>query len=116
MTIPLLRHGSFSSHVRDLQTALNAALSPSPNLIIDGVFGGQTYAAVRRFQTERRIDPDGGGRSHHPMRATGRAAWFADDPQHPPDPPTHTADLLGRRHGDAEELHPRRDHRRDPPI
>jgi len=59
MTIPLLRRSSSGSHVRDLQTALNAALFPSPNLTIDGIFGGQTDAAVRRFQTERRINVDG---------------------------------------------------------
>ena len=59
MTIPLLRRGSSGSHVRDLQAALNAALFPSPNLTIDGIFGGQTDAAVRRFQTERRINVDG---------------------------------------------------------
>ena len=59
MTFPLLRRGSSGSHVRDLQNALNVALFPSPNLFIDGVFGGQTDTAVRRFQTERRINPDG---------------------------------------------------------
>lgn len=59
MTIPVLRRGSSGPHVRDLQTALNAALFPSPNLATDGQFGANTETAVRRFQGERRIAVDG---------------------------------------------------------
>lgn len=59
MAIPLLRLGSSGPLVRDLQTALNAALLPSPNLTVDGTFGNNTNTATRRFQTERRIPVDG---------------------------------------------------------
>lgn len=59
MAVPLLRLGSSGPLVRDLQTALNAALLPSPNLSADGVFGTQTDVAVRRFQTFRRVPADG---------------------------------------------------------
>ena len=59
MAYLLLRRGSSGSQIRDLQNALNAALLPSPNLTVDGVFGNQTEAAVRRLQTERRITSDG---------------------------------------------------------
>ena len=54
-----LHSGSSGQDVRDLQTALNAALLPSPNLPVDGNFGPQTDRAVRRFQTERHILSDG---------------------------------------------------------
>jgi hypothetical protein len=40
MTIPLLHLGSSGPHVRDLQTAFNAALFPSLNLIIGAPRGG----------------------------------------------------------------------------
>jgi hypothetical protein len=40
MTIPLLRLGSSGPHVRDVQTAFNAALFPNLNLIIGAPRGG----------------------------------------------------------------------------
>lgn len=55
----LLKKGSSGPEVKALQAALNAALLPSPNLTPDGAFGGLTETAVKRFQTERRISPDG---------------------------------------------------------
>lgn len=54
-----LRIGSSGQTVRDLQTALNLALFPSPNLTVDGNFGTQTDQALRRFQTGRHIASDG---------------------------------------------------------
>ncbi len=57
--MPILRSGSTGQAVRDLQTALNLALSPSPALTVDGTFGPQTVQAVCRFQTERHIAADG---------------------------------------------------------
>jgi peptidoglycan hydrolase-like protein with peptidoglycan-binding domain len=57
--MPTLRSGSNGQAVRDLQTALNLALLPSPALAVDGNFGTATDRAVRRFQTERHITSDG---------------------------------------------------------
>jgi len=59
MAVPVLRSGSSGPHVVDLQNALNRALVPSPSLTPDGSFGPKTLAAVRAFQTQRRIAVDG---------------------------------------------------------
>lgn len=59
MAVPVLRSGSSGPHVVDLQNALNRALVPSPGLTPDGSFGPKTLAAVRAFQTQRRISVDG---------------------------------------------------------
>ncbi len=57
--MPLLRTGSRGPDVVALQNALNRALVPNPGLTADGVFGARTDAAVRAFQTQRRIAADG---------------------------------------------------------
>lgn len=54
-----LQRGSRGPEVVRLQKALNANLKPSPNLVPDGVFGGLTDMAVRRFQTEKWLVVDG---------------------------------------------------------
>ena len=59
MKVPILRFGSTGPHVVALQVALNRALVPSPGLKPDGKFGSKTLAAVRAFQTQRRISVDG---------------------------------------------------------
>ena len=59
MVIPLLRSGSTGAHVVNLQKALNRALTPSPGLNPDGIFGAKTLTAVRAFQSQRRITVDG---------------------------------------------------------
>lgn len=59
MSEPLLRQGSTGPRVTQLQRDLNVAMRPSPGLVEDGVFGSNTNAAVRRFQTARRIPVDG---------------------------------------------------------
>ena len=59
MTDQLLRRGSQGQAVRDLQDDLNRALVPNPNLVADGAFGSRTDAAVRAFQSQRRITSDG---------------------------------------------------------
>jgi peptidoglycan hydrolase-like protein with peptidoglycan-binding domain len=59
MSVPTLRSGSSGQHVVDLQNDLNRALVPRPNLQPDGSFGPKTLAAVRAFQTQRRISVDG---------------------------------------------------------
>ena len=57
MAEPVLKEGSTDPAVRDLQEALKAlGQNPGP---IDGVFGGQTEAAVRAFQQAKGIKVDG---------------------------------------------------------
>jgi peptidoglycan hydrolase-like protein with peptidoglycan-binding domain len=57
MAEPVLKKGSNDPAVRDLQEALKAlGQNPGP---IDGVFGGQTEAAVRAFQQAKGITVDG---------------------------------------------------------
>ncbi len=55
----ILRKGSQGSDVKALQTALNGALTPSPKLVPDGVFGGNTHTAVVRFQAANWLVQDG---------------------------------------------------------
>ncbi len=59
MTHSTLRTGMSGPQVRDLQSALNANLSPSPNLNISGVFDHTTRDAVRRYQTASWLEADG---------------------------------------------------------
>ncbi|MEZ6187490.1 MAG: peptidoglycan-binding protein [Planctomycetota bacterium] len=54
---PTLRQGSRGAAVRTLQTLLKQrGFDPGP---IDGIFGNMTLAAVRRFQSARRLVVDG---------------------------------------------------------
>jgi peptidoglycan hydrolase-like protein with peptidoglycan-binding domain len=53
---PLVRMGSRGDDVRECQRKLNLR---GASLIEDGVFGGQTDGAVRRFQSSEGIDADG---------------------------------------------------------
>jgi hypothetical protein len=55
----LLMLGSRGLETKTLQSKLNQALSPSPRLVVDGIFGTLTDQAVRRFQTVRKILVDG---------------------------------------------------------
>jgi hypothetical protein len=57
--ITLLRNGSRGPLVEKLQKALNAKLRPSPNLVPDGIFGGNTERAVRAFQDASWLVVDG---------------------------------------------------------
>ncbi|MFK7766474.1 MAG: peptidoglycan-binding protein [Mariniblastus sp.] len=54
-----LKLGSRGPEVAKLQSSLNSALRPSPNLTPDGIFGPQTQNAVRNFQRQARISADG---------------------------------------------------------
>ncbi len=54
-----LREGSFGRIVESVQRTLNARLTPSPNLAIDGDFGPATRRAVERFQRAMKIEPSG---------------------------------------------------------
>ncbi len=42
-----------------LQKSLNAMLSPSPNLLVDGIYGKATQAAVSALQTKLGLKVDG---------------------------------------------------------
>jgi len=42
-----------------LQGALNNVLSPSPNLVVDGIYGPATRAAVEKFQKDHGLVTDG---------------------------------------------------------
>ncbi|MBW3597238.1 MAG: serine hydrolase [Planctomycetes bacterium] len=54
-----LKLGASGRLVEDLQRTLNARLSPSPDLAVDGEFGPVTQAAVVRFQESQKIEADG---------------------------------------------------------
>ena len=51
--------GSMGPLVELLQRTLNASLSPSPELSVDGDFGAVTRDAVVRFQNEKHLPPTG---------------------------------------------------------
>lgn len=66
-----LRMGSRGEEVRLLQTLLNRALRPGPNLVVDGVFGPRTYQAVASFQRQQGLLADG---------MAGASTWTALEP------------------------------------
>jgi D-alanyl-D-alanine carboxypeptidase (penicillin-binding protein 5/6) len=55
----VLKLGANGPLVEALQTALNQKLNPSPNLSVDGDFGGMTEQAVARFRSENGLDAVG---------------------------------------------------------
>jgi D-alanyl-D-alanine carboxypeptidase (penicillin-binding protein 5/6) len=55
----VLKIGASGRLVEDLQRTLNARLKPSPELSIDGEFGGVTLKAIERFQTLNKLEADG---------------------------------------------------------
>jgi hypothetical protein len=57
--VPTLRRGSDNRFVKLLQAQLNARLSPSPGLNVDGHWGPLTQAAVLRYQKALRLVTDG---------------------------------------------------------
>jgi hypothetical protein len=68
MSRPQLRRGSTGPDVVHLQTELNRALSPSPGLKTDGLFGTNTRSAVLRFQNANWLTADG---------IVGQCTWSA---------------------------------------
>lgn len=55
----VLRRGSTGTEVRKLQGLLNAKLTPSPGLTVDGAFGRLTDTAVRKYQSLNGLTVDG---------------------------------------------------------
>jgi uncharacterized protein (TIGR02594 family) len=55
----VLRMGDKSVEVKKLQELLNAMLLPSPKLVLDGNFGNNTLAAVKRYQAQQNLGIDG---------------------------------------------------------
>jgi len=55
----MLRSGSTGQQVKDLQKVLNFVLPSNPPLVVDGIFGPKTYAAVTAFQRQNNLSPDG---------------------------------------------------------
>lgn len=55
----LLKMGSVSDDVRNLQGMLNLVSTTPPPLQTDGVFGPKTQARVVQFQINSRLTPDG---------------------------------------------------------
>jgi peptidoglycan hydrolase-like protein with peptidoglycan-binding domain len=47
------------SDIKDLQTALNKLVKPSPNLTVDGVYGAKTRDAVEALQEQLGLTIDG---------------------------------------------------------
>ncbi|MEM6938825.1 MAG: peptidoglycan-binding protein [Pseudomonadota bacterium] len=58
MTV-LYRRGARGPDVANCQNALNLKLRPPPNLVADGIFGALTDAAVRAFQRQAGLVVDG---------------------------------------------------------
>jgi D-alanyl-D-alanine carboxypeptidase (penicillin-binding protein 5/6) len=94
--------GAAGSLVEALQRTLNARLSPSPELSVDGDFGSLTRDAVRRFQREHRLPVSG---------EVGPETWTAlgtlltqDAPV--PDPATVNAENLPREPADDPNAPP----------
>lgn len=56
---PTLKAGDTGPAVDGLQRALNARLTPSPDLSVDGDFGDGTRAALIRFQRSKGLAPSG---------------------------------------------------------
>jgi D-alanyl-D-alanine carboxypeptidase (penicillin-binding protein 5/6) len=91
-----LRTGAFGEMVEMLQRTLNARLSPSPELSVDGDFGPATETAVRRFQEANKLEATG---------LMNRGTWQAlgtlvpEKPQ--PDPAVVNSQSLPRRPADS---------------
>jgi peptidoglycan hydrolase-like protein with peptidoglycan-binding domain len=55
----LLRQGSTGANVRHLQNELNFLKMANPPLVVDGIFGPKTRAAVLNFQRSMFLKDDG---------------------------------------------------------
>lgn len=84
--------GAAGPLVEALQRTLNARLSPSPELSVDGNFGSMTRDAVRRFQREHHLPASG---EVGPETWTALGTLLTQDPP-VPDPATVNAQQLRR--------------------
>ena len=75
----MLSQGSDGADVSDLQTRLNAAMPTAVPLVIDGIFGPLTKAAVVAYQGQHALVTDG---------IVGPITWGVLDTPVPPPPPT----------------------------
>jgi peptidoglycan hydrolase-like protein with peptidoglycan-binding domain len=75
----MLSQGSDGPDVSDLQTRLNAAMPAAVPLVIDGIFGPLTKAAVVAYQGQHALVTDG---------IVGPITWGVLDTPVPPPPPT----------------------------
>lgn len=94
--------GATGPLVEALQRTLNARLSPSPELSVDGDFGSMTRDAVRRFQREHHLPASG---------EVGPETWTALGPllmqdAPVPDPATVNAESLRREPPDDPDAPP----------
>ncbi|MFP6766359.1 MAG: serine hydrolase [Planctomycetaceae bacterium] len=80
-----LKKGDFGELVEVLQRTLNARLTPSPELAVDGDFGPATHKAVTKFQESRKISPDG---------IVGRQVWKTLSPLHFTAAPVEEPDVI----------------------
>ena len=74
---PFLRQGNLGHNVKKLQVFLNSRMDLRTPLVVDGIFGPKTLAAVIEFQTSRSIHVDG---------EVGRKTWYhliSSAPAHP---------------------------------
>ncbi|XZE42839.1 serine hydrolase [Pirellulaceae bacterium SH467] len=55
----IVKIGANGDLVKALQRALNEKLNPSPDLTVDGDFGGMTESAVKRFQNANKLSETG---------------------------------------------------------
>ena len=59
MRLSILERGCYGTQVELLQQMLNNAVHPHPPLVLDGEFGPKTERAVRRLQSDERLEIDG---------------------------------------------------------
>lgn len=76
----VLKLGSTGEAVKELQRLLNADITIEHELVVDGIFGKGTDAAVKRFQATKNLGIDG---------VVGPKTWaaLADKASAPPPPP-----------------------------
>ncbi|MCA9234961.1 MAG: membrane dipeptidase [Planctomycetales bacterium] len=92
-----LAMGAFGDIVEALQRTLNARMTPSPGLSVDGDFGPATESAVIAFQRSRQLPESG---------IVDAATWTAlgtllTDEEPGPDPAEVNAEVLSRAPADA---------------
>jgi peptidoglycan hydrolase-like protein with peptidoglycan-binding domain len=84
----MLHVGSRGLDVEELQTKLDSA-GAAPPLVVDGIFGSKTRAAVVQFQQSRGLSPDGicGSMTWGALDAGGGQPTQPPQTQPPPTPP-----------------------------